>query len=254
MNKYDVKLCKLILKREINKDIFDFIVSAPEFADVAQAGQFAQIKVTGKTLRRPISICAVDRTLGTLRFVFQIRGEGTEELAKVRQGDMLDILAPLGMGFPLFEGKRAMLIGGGIGVPPLLQAAAFYGENSVAALGFRNKDAVILTEDFEKLGTKTITATDDGSFGYNGLVTDLIEAENADVIYACGPTPMLKAVKAFAQKRNIECYLSLEERMACGVGACLGCATKLLRENGEEYYGHVCKDGPVFNSEAVVLE
>ena len=144
MMKYDVKDCKLLQKRELAKDIFDFVVEAPDFAAAAQAGQFAHIYVPGKTLRRPISICGVDRAAGTLRFVFQIRGEGTRILAGLEEGATLDILAPLGHGFVLGDcSRKAVFVGGGIGVPPLLEASKAFGKNATAVLGFRNRDAVI---------------------------------------------------------------------------------------------------------------
>lgn len=251
MKKYDAKLCKLISKKEIADGFFDFVVDAGELAKVSQAGQFAHIYIKGKTLRRPISICEINKDEETLRFVFQIRGEGTKELAEIEVGEMLDILAPLGNGFPLLDAdKKALLIGGGIGVPPLLELAAYYKENAVVALGFRNKASVILADDFSAHGAKTLIATDDGSEGYNGLVTDMIKDESCDVIYACGPAPMLKSVCKLADEKGVQCYISLEERMACGVGACLGCACK-LNKDGTEYYGHVCKDGPVFDYKEV---
>ncbi len=251
MKKYDAKLCELISKKEIAAGFFDFTVSAPEFAGIAKAGQFAHIRVGDRTLRRPISICEIGKEEGNLRFVFQIRGDGTDELAKTGTGDFLDILAPLGKPFPLLSTeKRALLVGGGIGVPPLLALADIYKENSVAALGFQTAANIILQGDFENVGAKVMTATDDGSFGFHGLVTDMIKDEKADVIYTCGPMPMIKAVSRIAKERGIPCYVSLEERMACGVGACLGCAVK-LKKDGKEYYGHVCKDGPVFEYKEV---
>lgn len=254
MMKYDVKCCKVLQKREIATDIFDMTVEAPAFAELAQAGQFAHIYVPGKTLRRPISICGVDRAAGTLRFVFQIRGDGTRILAEMNEGEPLDILAPLGHGFQLGDvSRKAVFVGGGIGVPPLLEASKPFGGNATAVLGFRNKDAVILEEDFRAQGCAVRVATDDGSAGYHGLVTDCLKDLTFDVIFACGPTPMLKAVCAVAKERGVECQISLEERMACGIGACLGCACKLL-EDGREYFGHVCKDGPVFPYQHVILD
>lgn len=250
--KYDSKPCKLLSAKALTKDVFDFVLSAPELAAVAQPGQFAQIRLPGHTLRRPISICGIDKTAGTLRFVFQIRGEGTAELAQFQPGSQIEILAPLGNGFPVNRQKRTLLVGGGIGVPPLLGVASELGENAVAVLGFRNKDAVILEEDFQAVGAKTLVATDDGTYGHHGLVTDLCKDQEFDCVMACGPAPMLRAVTALAQERGVPCYVSLEERMACGIGACLGCAVALLKEDGSQYFGHVCKDGPVFESHRVV--
>lgn len=249
--KYDSKPCKLLSAKALTTDVFDFVLSAPELAAVAQPGQFAQIRLPGHTLRRPISICGLDKTAGTLRFVFQIRGEGTAELAQFQPGSQIEILAPLGNGFPVDRQKRTLLVGGGIGVPPLLGVASELGENAVAVLGFRNKDAVILEEDFQAVGAKTLVATDDGTYGHHGLVTDLCKDQEFDCVMACGPAPMLRAVTALAQERGVLCYVSLEERMACGIGACLGCAVALLKEDGSQYFGHVCKDGPVFESHRV---
>jgi dihydroorotate dehydrogenase electron transfer subunit len=251
--KYDVMLCKIVEKKQLTSDIYDFTVAAGKLALAAKPGQFAHIYVPGKTLRRPISICEIDRAAETLRFVFQIRGEGTAQLAKMEPGDMLDILAPLGSGFALGDtARKAVFVGGGIGVPPLLEAAKAFGENATAVVGFRNQQSAILLEDFQKNGNRVILATDDGSAGHHGLATDCMADLEFDVAFACGPLPMLKAVSRIARERGVPCQISLEERMACGIGACLGCAVKLRRENGEEYYGHVCKDGPVFDDRKVV--
>lgn len=271
MKAYDSVQCKLLMAKRLTSDVFDFTLACPELAEKAVPGQFAQIRLPGHTLRRPISICGIDKDAGTLRFVFQIRGQGTAELAEFHEGDNVEILAPLGNGFPIDPKKRTLLVGGGIGVPPLLGAASLLGASAVAALGFRNREAVILEEDFQHTGAKTMIATDDGSRGFHGLVTELAAKEDFDVAFACGPAPMLRAVRALAEERGVPCFLSLEERMACGIGACLGCAVPLVREQGkakylrEQFstgtppqdeswtYGHVCKDGPVFNSENVIL-
>ncbi len=271
MGRYDTKNCKLIKAEKLTKDIFDFTLECPELAAKAQPGQFAQIRLPGHTLRRPISICGIDKAAGTLRFVFQIRGQGTAELAEFREGEEIEVLAPLGNGFPIDPQKRTLLVGGGIGVPPLLGAAKELGKNAVVVLGFRNRDAVILENDFAFTGAKQRIATDDGSYGFHGLVTELAAKEEFETVFACGPSPMLKAVKALAESRGVPCWLSLEERMACGIGACLGCAVVLLKEPNDGkllekqfaaerlladeswYYGHVCKDGPVFDSRKIVL-
>lgn len=251
--KYDSKIGKLVKADKLTADVYDFTLSCPELARKAVPGQFAQIRLPGHTLRRPISICGIDRENGTLRFVFQIRGQGTAELAKFSAGDELEILAPLGHGFPIDPAKRTLLVGGGIGVPPLLSCARALGENAVAVLGFRNREAVILERDFKAAGAKTLIATDDGSYGFHGLVIQLARGEDFETVFACGPAPMLKAVRTLAEEKGAACFLSLEERMACGIGACLGCAVALRGEDGEQYFGHVCKDGPVFSAEKVTL-
>lgn len=242
--KFDALTGKLTAARELAPGIFDFWVSAPDLAALARPGQFAQIRLPGHTLRRPISICGIDRAKGELRFVFQVRGQGTAELAAFRPGDSLDLLAPLGVGFPVDPTRRTLLMGGGIGVPPLLGVAEALGSQAVALLGFRDKAAVILEEDFRRAGAKVRIATDNGSCGHHGLVTELAAGEDFQVLFACGPAPMLRAAKALAKSRGVPGYLSLEQRMACGVGACLGCALPMADGSVK----HVCKDGPVFLS------
>ncbi len=246
MKSYDSVLSNIVSVQVLRPGIFSFWLECPELAALAQPGQFAQIRLPGHTLRRPISICDISREAGLLRFVFQVRGEGTAQLAEYRPGSSLEILAPLGKGFPIDKTKRTLLLGGGIGVPPLLAAAKELGESAVAVLGFRSYDYLILEKDFRCTGAKVIVATDDGSYGSRGVVTEFAQAEDFKVLFACGPAPMLRAAKALAQKNGAAGYLSLEERMACGLGACLGCAVALLDEDGQAYYGHVCKDGPVF--------
>ncbi len=255
--KYDTQFCRLLRKIERRPGIFDFTVENREFAAEAQPGQFAHLLVPGKPLRRPISICDADPWQGILRLVFQVRGEGTEILSRFKEGQYLDILAPLGHGFTLgASSRKAVFVGGGIGVPPLLFAAKPFGKNATVILGFRNKDAVILKEDFERAGCRVILCTDDGSAGLHGLVIEPLKEvleQPKDVVFACGPTPMLKGVAKEAKDRGVACQLSLEERMGCGVGACLVCACKIKKAGGEETYLHVCKDGPVFSAEEVLF-
>ena len=243
-------------KSAIAREIYSFTIACPEVAAAAAPGQFVHIRAKGYTLRRPISICGIDEENGTLRIVFEIRGEGTAEIAKLNQGDLIDMLAPLGHGFTVDNSfKKVVLIGGGIGTPPMLPLAKAYGEKAVAISGFRNASAVILQEDLRKTGAETILCTDDGSAGIHGFVTqpfkELAEKGGIDAVYACGPMPMLKGISAICKENGIFCEISLEERMACGIGACLGCACKTKR-NDEEYFAHVCKDGPVFNAEEVL--
>ena len=252
MKQYDVRQCRVMQFDQLTADIYSAWVDAGELARLAKPGQFAQIYVPGKTLRRPISIC--DAEGDALRFVFQIRGEGTAILANTRAGDSWDVLAPLGRGFSLGDtGRKVCFVGGGIGVPPLVAAAKFLGANATVVTGFRNRDAVILQDDFAKNGNHVILATDDGSAGFHGLVTECLP-DDCEAIFACGPTPMLRALTAEAEKRGIECQISLEQRMACGIGACLGCAVKLKTEDGGWRHGHVCKDGPVFDARIVAFD
>lgn len=243
-------------KTAIARNIYSFTISCPEIARIAVPGQFVHIRADGFTLRRPVSICGIDPEKGTLRIVFEIRGEGTSVIARLNEGDVIDMLAPLGHGFTVDpDFKKVVLIGGGIGTPPMLPLAGIYGKKAVAITGFRNASAVILQNDFAGTGAETILCTDDGSAGIHGFVTqpleDFVRSEKIDAVFACGPAPMLKNVASICSKNNIFCEISLEERMACGIGACLGCACKTKR-NDEEYFAHVCKDGPVFKAEEVL--
>lgn len=247
----------VVSKKAIAKDIYDFEILCPEIAKIAQAGQFIQVLSPSYFLRRPISICGIDREKGTLRMVFEIRGKGTEEIATINSGDLIDIIAPLGRGFEVTEGKKAIVIGGGIGTPPMLGCANACGKNVKAIIGFRSASNVILENDFKAICDETIVCTDDGTYGRKGFVTealeDCIKAEMPDIIYACGPMGMLKGIVNIADKYNIKTQVSLEQRMACGVGACLVCACRLVKD-GEEFLGHVCKDGPVFDSKEVKFD
>ncbi len=244
----------ILEKKTLGKDIYSFTVSCPDAAKAASAGQFANITAPGYTLRRPISICGIDKQKGTLRFVFEVRGKGTAEIAKLNVGECMDVLGPLGNGFRLPEGKKIAVVGGGIGVPPLLGTVKAHAGDAVAVLGFRNYEKIILADEFEKAGAETIVCTDDGSVGYHGVVTAPLEeklaAGDIALVCACGPEPMIKAVVALCDKMNVPCQVSLEQRMGCGVGACVVCSCMTVR-NGQEYYSRVCKDGPVFDSKEV---
>ena len=245
----------IVEKKTLGAGVYSVTVSAPECAAAASVGQFANIAAPGFTLRRPISICGIDKTRGTLRFVFEVRGKGTAAISDVREGECLDILAPLGNGFKLPEGK-VIVVGGGIGVPPLLGVSAVKGSGCTAVLGFRDYSKIILTDEFKANGSEVVVCTDDGSVGIHGLVTvPLAEKLSDDVkaVLACGPEPMLKAVAALCKERKVPCQISLEQRMGCGVGACVVCSCMTIR-NGEEYYARVCKDGPVFNAEEVKFD
>lgn len=245
--------CKLITKLELCPGIYDFVVEAPEIAAQATVGQFLHITCGGGTLlRRPISIC--DTGDKFVRFCFQVKGEGTRLLAEREPGDLIDIMGPLGHGFTVEADKKAVVIGGGIGVFPLLQLARE--TEGAVFLGFRNKDMVVCEDDFLEAHNNVTICTDDGSYGYNGYAIaamgEYLLENDADVIYCCGPTPMLKAVKQIAEHRNIPCQLSLEERMGCGIGACLTCVCE-TKDEGMGKMKQVCTCGPVFDSKEVVL-
>lgn len=244
----------IIEKTTLAKGIYSVIVDAPELADAACAGQFANIAAPGFTLRRPISICGIDRERGTLRFVFEVRGKGTEALAMLAEGESLDILAPLGNGFRIPDGKRIAVVGGGIGVPPLLEVSRVTGALCTAIVGFRDYSKIILVDEFKHNGSDTVLCTDDGSVGRQGTVAaplaEALDSGGIAAVLACGPTPMLKAVTELCGERGVPCQVSLEQRMGCGVGACVVCSCMTVR-NGKEFYSRVCKDGPVFNAEEV---
>ena len=249
----------LITKKDnIAKGCYSFWIYCPEMAALAEAGQFVHVRIGSHTLRRPISICEINKEKGELRIVFEIRGQGTDEIANIPAGGQIDLLGPLGNGFdgPTCESDSVLVIGGGIGVPPMLQTAKAFGKNATAIIGFRNASAVILEDDFKKNGINTILCTDDGSKGVHGYVTTALEQQlkeqKPSLICACGPAVMLKTIVKLADEYGIRCQVSLEERMGCGVGACLVCACKSVKD-GKEYYAHVCKDGPVFDSHEVIL-
>jgi len=247
-------ITKLIHKQEIAPNIFDFTVECPTEHN-AQPGQFLHVKCGGTTyLRRPISIC--DAHNNKLRFIFEIRGEGTRELAKVEIGETLDMLAPLGKGFNLNLAQtdgEIILIGGGIGTFPLLYLAKSLeknGRSPITVLGYRTQELITLTGEFSAVCKDVHITTDDGSFGHKGFVTDVLtnitKTEKIAAIYTCGPTGMMKNVAKIAAEHNIPCQVSMEERMACGVGACVTCVCSVAGINAR-----VCKDGPIFDAQLV---
>lgn len=247
--------CRVVENTRLGEGLYLMVLDAPEIVKLTQCGQFVHIACgEGHLLRRPISICTWQGS--HLRIVFQVKGDGTKWLSERKVGDVLDVLGPLGHGFDVQAlGDRPIFIGGGIGVPPMLgcvRTAAEKGAQSAAILGFRNKGAVILEGDFRD-ECETFVTTDDGTYARHGFVTDVLKEQVAAAtgVAACGPKPMLKAIAAIAKEAGVPCQVSMEERMGCGIGACLVCACALKSENGETRYGHVCKDGPVFNAEEV---
>lgn len=253
---YQQIFAPVLQKEALAANIYRIVFSCKDLANEALPGQFLHILPPGGTLRRPISICEINRKEGTLTIVFEVKGEGTRAIANLFPGNTIDVLGPLGHGFTLLpKAKRVILIGGGIGNPPMLPLAQYYGSRATVISGFRNAAIMTLQKEFAAAGAETILCTDDGSAGRRALVTEplreLLAVESIDMIYACGPRPMLKFVATAAKEFQTPCEVSMEERMGCGVGACLVCACALERE-GKSVMGHVCKDGPVFPAEEVV--
>ena len=261
------KICTVAEAVRLNEFAYALTLEVgEEMAAQTSCGQFVHIKCGhSRLLRRPISICSWDKT--SLRVVFEVRGEGTEWLSRRKAGDALDVLGPLGHGFDV-SSKKLLVVGGGIGVPPMLgvaKAAAAAGAEVHAALGFRDQGHRMLTDEFAECCRSMSVISDDGSTGRKGFVTELVEeflqdtpCASADcascsgrpvppVVMACGPKGMLKAVAKACAAHGVECQVSLEERMGCGVGACLVCACDMADGSRK----HVCKDGPVFNAKEV---
>lgn len=245
----------IIRQEEIACGVFSMWIKTEKIAKAAKAGQFIAIYCNdgSRLLPRPISICEIDKDDDAIRIVYRVVGKGTDEFSFMRTSMQLDIMGPLGNGFPIKD-KKALLIGGGIGIPPMLQLAKELKCEKQIVAGY--KDFLFLNDELKKVGNLYI-ATEDGEHGTEGTVLDAIHANNldAEIIYACGPTPMLKAVKQYAKENNIEAWLSLEEKMACGIGACLACVCKSKHKDAHTNVNNkrICKEGPVFRAEEVEL-
>ena len=248
--------CKIVSKKQMG----DAIYMVLEVGDMVRTsfrapGQFVHIKCgDGFLLRRPISVCSCqeDDPDDLLTIVFEVRGEGTDWLAQREVGESLDVLGLLGNGFSMKREARCLVVGGGIGVPPMLGCVQYTHGRSTAVLGFRSKEKAILLDCFEEECAKVLVATDDGSLGHHGFVDALVRQEleqdkNYDAVLACGPKPMLRSVARVAKEFGIPCQVSMEERMGCGVGACLVCACDMADGTRK----HVCKDGPIFDAREV---
>ena len=249
VNKFQ-ETASVIEQIEIAPGIFSMWLKTKNIAEFAKPGQFIAIysKDASRLLPRPISICEIDAQRSSLRIVYRIAGEGTREFSTYVEGTTIQIMGPLGNGFS-DQKKKALLIGGGIGIPPMLELAKQLNVEKEMMLGYRSE--LFLTEEFERYGVVYV-ATEDGSSGTKGTVIDGIVANQIkpEVIYACGPTPMLRAIKQYAREHNIECYVSLEEKMACGIGACLGCVCKSKEVDIHTNIKNkrICKEGPIFNA------
>lgn len=251
----------VVNQTEIAKNIYELVLQGDLVQQMNEPGQFVHIKVAeGITplLRRPISICNVDQDKNEFTMLYRAEGQGTKTLAKKKQGELVDVLGPLGHGFPVEEaeaGQTALLVGGGIGVPPLYelsQRLVAKGVRVIHILGFQTKDVVFYEEKFTELGD-TYVATVDGTHGTKGFVTDVIDAYGIDfdILYSCGPLAMLRALEGRYKEKKA--YISLEERMGCGIGACFACVCHLQEDPSGHSYKKVCSDGPVFPIGEVVL-
>ncbi len=230
---------------KIAKDVYLMVLSG-DTSDITASGQFVNIKLEGFYLRRPISVCDYDDN--SLTLIYKVVGKGTEYMAELGKGFKLDILTGLGNGFDTSKsGQKPLLIGGGVGVPPMYNLAKRLiseGKNVSVILGFNTADEVFFADEFKKIGADVHVATADGSMGTKGFVTDVMKNLDYDYFYTCGPMPMFKAIEAIAHTSG---QYSFEERMGCGFGACMGCSCKTKYGNKR-----ICKDGPVLEREEII--
>lgn len=227
----------------VAKDTYRMLIEA-KMASEMKAGQFVNVKCDGFLLKRPISISSIED--GKFAIVYKVVGNGTKELATKKRGDEVEFFGPLGSFYPIHEElDEVLLIGGGVGVPPLFELAKQYrnlNKKVYVVLGFNDRESKFYEASFLALGCEVYVATMDGSYGTKGTVIDAINENNitCDFTYSCGPVPMLRAVEAKYSKG----YMSFESRMACGIGACMACVAKDKKE--ENMYHRICKEGPVF--------
>jgi dihydroorotate dehydrogenase electron transfer subunit len=254
MKEMYLQQASVVANEGIAPDIFSMKLYAPDIAKTALAGQFVMVYLDRgeMPLPRPISICDTDTQTGIIELVYQVIGKGTRVMSEIKAGADIRLLAPLGNGFKLAQDiKCAAIVGGGIGVPPLFFLAKTFAESGVefdVFLGFRTSP--ILVERFQEVTKHGVfVATEDGSAGHHGRVTDILQARNEKYggFFACGPVPMLRALAEYAKRSDTPCWVSMEERMACGLGTCVGCVVKA----GESYV-RICSEGPVFNSNEVL--
>ncbi|WP_423409980.1 dihydroorotate dehydrogenase electron transfer subunit [Heyndrickxia sp. MSNUG] len=251
--------CMVISNRQIAESIYELILKGAITSEMSDPGKFVHVKVADSfdpLLRRPISIAAIDKDNGTFTIIYRKQGKGTSLLAEKRAGERVDVLGPLGNGFPVNEartGGTAVLVGGGVGVPPMFELAKQLAQNGVSVIsiiGFQSASAVFYEKELAKYG-EVYVATVDGSYGRQGYVTDILSEIHADIVFACGPTPMLRAIESGQYAPEI--YLSLEERMGCGIGACFACVCHTKEDPNGFSYKKVCSDGPVFAAGEVVI-
>lgn len=249
------QLSRILANEPLTAEVFRLTVHAPEIAAAASPGQFVMVQVSSSLdplLRRPFSIHSRGAD-GSISLLFKVIGKGTALLAQAKPGDEIDLLGPLGKGFACAADLPVCLIGGGMGIAPLLFLAQELPGRKHALLGARNREELApLAKQFAELGCAVQLATDDGSLGHHGFIPDLLEAVLPDVsrVCACGPQPMLRGVASKCRQAGTPCQVSVETHMACGMGACLGCV--LPGAGGGQV--HVCTDGPVFNAEELTWQ
>ena len=252
----DVFFCEITENKLLTDAVYSITVSCRELASESVSGQFLHVKSGhSRILRRPISISDVEKDMIT--FVFEVKGEGTKWLSRKSPGQKLNIQGPLGNGYTIPDGKL-LIVGGGLGTPPMLFVSKRTKQKATAILGFRDKSRVILTDEFKAACDKVYITTDDGSFEIPGAVTkpleELLETGGYSAVLSCGQLLMQKAVAKMCAKYNVKSYVSLEERMGCGVGACLVCACETKNPDGTVIMSRACIDGPVFDAKDVVWQ
>lgn len=241
---YKQDFYKILSNNALTKDVYKMILSG-DTQYITAPGQFINIKLDGKYLRRPISVYDYDDT--TITIIYKVVGEGTQQMSEMSEGKVLDVLTGLGNGYDISKSTKPLLIGGGVGVPPLYNLAkSLINDNQkpIVVLGFNTKDEVFCEDEFKKLGCETYVTTVDGSYGIKGFVTDTMNDLDYDYFYTCGPMPMFKAVYNATDTSG---QFSFEERMGCGFGACMGCSCKIKYGNKR-----ICKDGPVLVKEEII--
>jgi len=264
--------CRILDHQKLSPKYLKLILSSAYISSHAEPGQFINVRCGEgyePLLRRPFSLHRISKEHKTFELLYEIVGEGTERLSRYTVGGEIDVLGPLGEGFKIDPKKQiAVLAGGGMGVAPLLALAEQIAQDKLLTthtyalyimIGGKNRDCVLCEEDFRKVSDQVLTATDDGSYGKKGLITDLLldfldnqlptSNFQKTTIYACGPKAMLRAISEIAYQKRIDCQISTEEHMACGIGACKGCPTKT--KSGLKM---VCKDGPVFDAKEIIWE
>lgn len=238
-NKY-----KILSNEPLTKDVYKMVLEG-ETEYITAPGQFINIALDGKYLRRPISVCDYDEDCITI--IYKVVGEGTEQMSALKIGTVLDVLTGLGNGYDISKSTKPLLIGGGVGVPPMYNLAKTLianGQVPTVILGFNTAGEVFFEQEFKALGCDVFVTTADGSYGIKGFVTDALLGIDFDYFYTCGPLPMFKAIYNAVDKDG---QFSFEERMGCGFGACMGCSCKTKYGNKR-----ICKDGPVLEKEEII--